>query len=96
MDFASRIDASRLVPSASATQVDANVGYYDGSIGYFVLATEPTQLIAGLCSDPTCGMTTITSTVSVIFPTEKAIAACNADPSTVRGAILTVSLILEL
>ena len=84
VEFASRIDASRLIESTSATLVDSNVDYNDGSIGYYLLADKPTQLIAGLCADARCGMTSSTSTPKVVFPTDlNAIQACMADPSTV-------------
>ena len=84
VDFASRIDASRLIKSTSAYLVDSNVDYYDGSIGYSLLAEKPTQLIAGLCADDTCGMTSSTATPKAVFPTDfNAIQACMADPSTV-------------
>lgn len=84
VDFPSRIDSSRLVKATSAPLVDANVDYYDGSIGYYMLADRPTQAIAGLCSDPNCGMTATTSTPQVLLPTDlAAVRKCMSDPSTI-------------
>ena len=84
VDFASRIDATRLVRAASATLVDSTVDYYDGSIGYYLLASPTEQRIAGLCHEPACGMSAASSGPTVVFPTDPyAMSSCASDPAAV-------------